>query len=250
MSDKRVTVIKEFYPKASLIKKIEECLNDNSTTILDISNSKQSEGLKKIKDCVFVDCNKGETNELARWIKAYFNQNKIETDLQTSIQIAEFCLRDMSRIELECEKLIAYANDKGYVDSSDVELLVNRDNEYKIYNMTDCIAKKQFDKAMSIVNEMLSKGESYQMIIVAVYNYFRKLLHIRISNKSDEETAKLLGMQEFAYKKTKAQALKFGAKSLKKAIDQLCDTDYKIKSGILDTESGSLNTIFSIMISK
>lgn len=250
MSDVRLTAIKEFYPKAQFLSKVEQSLNGNTTSILAILNSKPSEALKKIDGVVQVDCSKGDVNTLSKWIKSYCAQSGMEIDMQTASQITENCLRDMSRIELETEKLISYAKDKGKIELEDVDVLVSRDSEYKIYNMTDCIAKKQFDKAMKIVSDMLSKGETYQMILVAVYNYLRKLLHIRISARSDEETAKLLGMQEYAFKKSKEQAFKFNPKALKKAVDVLCDTDYKIKSGILDAENGVLNTIFSIMLEK
>ncbi len=250
MSEFRLTAIKEFYPKPALVGKIEKALENNSTSILAVLNSKNNDALKKISGVEIVDCGKGDINTLSKWIKSYCAQSKIEIDMQTASQLVEYCLRDMKRIELETEKLIAYSSKKGKIDLADVDELVNQESDYKIYNLTDCIAKKQFEKAMKIVNDMLSKGETYQMILVAVYNYLRKLLHIRISSIGDQETQKLLGMQEYAYKKSKEQAFKFNPKSLKKAIDRLSNIDYEIKSGMLDAENGVLNTIFSIMLEK
>ena len=62
--------------------------------------------------------------------------------------------------------------------------MVARDTEYKVYEMTDYIAKRKFDMALTVIKDMMSKGETAQRILTAVYNYYRRLLHCAISNIS------------------------------------------------------------------
>ena len=94
---------------------------------------------------------------------------------------------------------------------------------------------------------MLGKGETSQRILVAVYNYFRRLLHVAISDMSASDVAVSLGIKEFAVRKAKEQSEKFKKRSLKNTVDLLCDADYKIKSGLIDADESMWLTVFKIM---
>lgn len=248
MSEKRLTVLKEFYPKAHFVSEMEKALIGNDTALVAVVNEKATDSIKKMDGVCVVDCAKGDGATLARWIKSYCAGANTEIDLQTASLIAECCHFDMKHVSVETEKLIAYASGSGVITRVDVETLVSRDDEYKIYQMTEYIGKKQFDKAMSIITDMLSKGETPQRIVLSVYNYFRRLLHVAISSSTDAELSKLLGVKEFAIKKAKEQASMFKVKALKKAVDTLCDADFNMKNGTVDAENGMWNTVFSIMI--
>jgi DNA polymerase-3 subunit delta len=153
----------------------------------------------------------------------------------------------MTRIENETKKLCSYVGENGEIVKETIELLVARDTEYKIYEMTDYIAKRKFDLAISVIKDMMSKGETSQRILVAVYNYYRRLLHSAISDMSLTELAEVFGIKEFAAKKTKEQASLFKKRALKSAVDGLSDADYKIKSGVADADEQMWLTIFKIM---
>lgn len=249
MSEYRLTVLREYYPKKdSLGKELSEYFaNPCSGGILAIVNEKPCDTLKKIPSVTVVDCKKEDASIIARWIYAKCLSANVKTDMQTAKTLAEYCLCDMVRIENETEKLICYCLEKKELTVSDVELLVNRDVEYKIYEMTDFVAKKQFAKALDCIYDMIAKGEATQKISVSVYNYFRRLLHVAISDKSDAELSKLLGIQPFAVKKTREQAKGFKKKSLKNAVDLLSERDFSVKSGKSDAEDGFWLDIFKII---
>lgn len=248
MSEKRLTVIKEFYPKTQLASLLEKTINGSDTGIVAILNEKPCEALKKIDGGCIVDCAKADNATIARYVKSQCQTAGVEIDLQTSAFLAECCRQDMKHVLIETEKLISFVGDRKVIKISDVDEIVPKDDEYKIYQMTDYVGRKQFDKAMSVIRDMLSKGETAQRIIVSIYNYFRRLLHVAITSVSDMELAKQLGIKEFAVKKAKEQASMFKVKSLKKAVDVLCDADFNLKNGNLDAENGMWNTIFTIMI--
>ena len=252
MSEKRMTVIREFYPKQDFFKSgFKSYLeNPSSQSILAILNEKPCEALKKFQSVSVVECNKADVSLLIRWIKAECQNASVEIDGQTAGTIAEFCLSDMTRIETETNKLISYVGRGGVITIKDVEEMVARDVEYKIYEMTDYIGKKQFDKALSVIKEMMAKGETSQRILVSVYNYFRKLLHSAISDMSISELASAFGVKEFAARKTKEQASMFKKRSLKSAVDALSDADYRIKCGLVDADEVTYITIFKIMTEK
>ncbi len=249
MSQKRMTVIKEFYPKAEFIKQgLKEFLeNPHETTVFAILNEKPCELLKKYSSVCVVDCSKQDVSLLVKWIKAECGRAEVVIDGETAKLLAEYCALDMTRIERETNKLISYVGANGIIDRQSVDDMVVKDAEYKIYELTDYIAKKKFDLALAVVKDMVAKGETMQRIIVYVYNYYRRLLLTAISDKSVAELSVAFGIKEFASRKTKEQSAMFKKRALKNAVDALTEADYRIKSGQNDVDEIAWITLFKIM---
>ena len=249
MSEKRMTVIREYYPdKAQLKGDLKDFLENPPTdSILVIINDKPCEALKKYQTVQCVSCGKADVSTIVKWIKAESSKQGVVIDGERAQLIAEYCLLDMSRIENEVNKLCAYVGEGNTITKEAIEELVYKDAEYKIYEMTDYIGKRDFSKAVTVLTEMLNKGEPAQKLLISVYNYFRRLLHVAISDKPNGELASLLGIKEFAVAKAKQQAKMFSPKSLKKAMDLLIDADYDAKNGKSDDYSGLWLAVFKIM---
>lgn len=252
MSEKRLTVVREFYPKSDFFKSgLKEYLeNPSPTSVLAILNEKPCESLKKFSSVSVVECNKQDVSLLVKWIKAECGRAGVAIDGETAKNLAEYCLSDMTRIETETNKLISYVGNGGMIDKVVLDEMVARDTEYKIYELTDYIAKKKFDLALSVIRDMLSKGETMQRIIVSVYNYYRRLLLTAISDKTVAELAVAFGIKEYAARKTKEQSSMFLKRSLKSAVDALTEADYRTKSGLNDADEMAWLTIFKIMTEK
>ena len=247
---KRITVVKEFYfDKKTFPKMLDEYFNSpNNDNIFVICNSKPCDVFKKYPSVFYVDCNKQKDEGiLVKWVMAECSKNNCRIDSETAMLIVKYCLSDMTRIETETHKLCDFAFNKE-ITPDIVNELVNKDSEYKIFEMTDYVGKKKYSEAISVINEMLEKGETPQRIIISLYNYYRRMLHIAISDKDNLELSEMLGIQEYAVKKTREQARLFKKKSLKKIVDVLTDLDYKAKCGLIDIDEGMWLVIFKIMM--
>ena len=249
MSKKRMTAVREFYPKADGIKGgFKDFLSaPPAESLLVVVNEKPCESLKKYPSVCVIDCQKADEVTLARWIIAYLKKRSVEISFDTAKDLAEYCKRDMTRIKNESEKLCDLVGAGGTVLKEVVCDNVYRDAEYKIYEMTEHIGKKNFDGAIAVVNDMLYKGEPPQRIMVSIYNYFRRMLFIKISGMTDGELAEYFGIAEYAVKKAREQASKIGAKALKKAIDRLAESDFSVKTGKTDEFNAMWLNIFGIM---
>lgn len=252
MSKKRFTVIKDFYPKKEYLESGLKAYLENplETGMFIILNEKACEPLKKFSSVTVVDCSKADTSLIIKWIKAECMKENVTIDGETAGLIGEFCSSDMTRIEGETKKLIAYVGEGGVIDKQAVKDMVSKDTEYKIYEMTDYIGKHKFDKALEIIGDMLSKGEPHARIITSLYNYFRRLLHAAISGLTSNELATAFGVKEFAARKTKEQSAMFKKRALKSAVDFLTDVDYKIKSGQIAADEGMWVSLFRIITGK
>ena len=248
--NKRLTLLREFYPDEKTLKvKLGQFFQTiPSDSIIIIANTRPHAPIKKLASVTVVECEKPEPSVVARWVKEQCAQNNVGIDLETARLVGEYCLFSMTRVEKETEKLIAFAKDGSSITKKDVDALIARDTEYKIYELTDLLAKKKIDKAIEVINEMLSKGESYQRLLVSVQKFFSRLLHISISDKKNSELASLLGIKEYAVIKAREQAKMFKVKSLKKAVDMFADCDYKTKTGELSETSAFFMCLFKILV--
>lgn len=252
MSEKRITFVSEHnFTKDELKGDLKTYLdNPPSDSVLIVSVTKPADQLKKFSSVCVVDCSKAEANILVKWIKAECAGENVKIDAETAKNLCEYCLCDMTRIENETLKLISYAGKNGIISQTDIDVLVTRDTEYKIYEMTDYIGKKKFDLALLVITDMLSKGEQPQRLIISIYNYFRRLLHVSINGGDVSELAKLLGIKEYAVKKAKEQARMFKIRGLKKAADTLIEADYAIKNGSIEQNESLWLSVFKIMTEK
>ena len=249
MSEKRMTVIRDFYPKQDYFKSgLKEYLeNPFEYSVLVIINEKPTDVFSKFDSVCTVDCGKAEMSLIVRWIKGECAKYLVTIEAETAKTLAEYCSSDMTRIETETRKLCFYVGEGGTITKNELDEMVSRDTDFKIYEMTDFIAKKQFDSALFVIKDMLSKGESAQMIITSVYNYFRRLLHASISNMKADELAKCFNIKEYPARKLLEQAGKFKKRALKSAVDTLTDADYRIKSGRNDADEIMWYSVFKIM---
>ncbi len=250
LSEKRITVVHEFYPKKELKSGEVKDFFDNPSNsgILVILNSEKCEPLKKFPSVTTVDCKKAEKGDVVKYIKIECQKAGVDIDGETAALLGEFCQYDMTRISVETDKLISYAIKDGVINKKDVEELVYRDGESKIYKMTDAIGRKNFDLALKILGELTEGGETPQRLLVSVYNYFRRLLHVAISDKTVTELANLLETSEYPVRIAKEQAKLFKVKSLKAAVDLLSDADYNFKRGKTDIDNAFYTTLFKIMV--
>ena len=249
MSEKRLTVLTEHVLTKDEINFLAPYLQTPpKDSLFIIVGNEKTELLKKIEGITVVDCSKADESTLIKWIKAKCSGNGVQIEAQVAQVIVQYCLADMTRIEIEIEKLISFAIDKSVVTIDDVNALVWQDTDYKIYEMTDYISRKKFDLALNSISDMLSKGETPQRLILSIYNYFRRLLHVSISDKTDAELSQLLSLKEYAVKKAREQSRAFKKRALKRAVDLLMDYDYMIKNGSQDQTQALWLSVFRIMV--
>lgn len=250
LSEKRLVAVKEFYPKADFFNRELKSYFESpaAETVLVIDNARPCDVLKKAPNVTAIDCEKAELGVLCKWIANACAKGGVNIGRAEAEKVAEYSLRDMTKIAAETAKLIAYAGEGGMVTAEAVESLVSKDTEYQIYELTERFGRRDYGGALAVLKEMSARGEPPQRLIVSLYNYFRRLLHISLSNLTDAELSRELGVKEYAVKKSREQARAFRKKELKRAADYLADGDYFAKSGKTDFESVLALALFEILI--
>ena len=242
MSEKRIVKVTDLYPSEkdyeNYLKRYFE--HPAESTILLIVNSAPPKGktfdLKKAPNVTRVDCSKGGEETILRWIYTRFRRAGIEADTECCERVMQYCLGDMSRIAGEMEKLLAYGANSKKITSADVDEIVYRDTDYKIYEMTNALGAKNYGKYVSVMSELTERGVDAMAVLNSLCSYFRGLLDISLLNRSDAEAASALGMKEYAVKMSRRQLGALGPKRVKECFLAVNGAVNAVKNGVLSAE--------------
>ena len=166
-----------------------------------------------------------------KFVDDRLKQNDMQITDVAKTKIVELCSNNLGKVSTELEKLVFMCLDKRMIEESDVKTSVKSDLEYKIYELSDLLLDKKIDRAMLIVEDMLTKKEEPTAILSLLTSNFRRLYFAKITPEDNATLAKQLGVKEYAIKIAKDKTSKVGAVALKQINEMLLETDYAIKSG-------------------
>ncbi len=247
MADCRIVKVTEFYPTDGDYEKYLKPTFENfpETAVLMIINSQSKKGcdLKRKKCISYFDCNKTDRETVARWAYLTMKKAGVSSSAEACEAIADYCVTDMARVSKEVEKLIEWG--KGsLITKADVDELVYKDADYRVYQMTGAVARGDFASFTEICRDLLSKGYDSNAVIASLLNYFKNLLTVLVSDKPQNELAAQLKMKDFVLNKTRQQAKAMGKERLIRLIGSLYDLSASAKSGLI-TSQGALESAFA-----
>lgn len=241
MAEKRIIKVTEFYPSESDYEKHLKPIFDDfpPTTILIIVNSQSKKGvdLKRKKAVAYVNCNRSDEETVARWAYITMKRAGVAASAEACQAIAAFCLSDMARVSREVEKLIEWAGEGGKVSFADVEELIYKDADYRVYEMTNSVSRRDYASFVAIADDLLSKGFDENALIASLSSYLRNLLYILSSDRTDAQLATELKMKEYGVKKSREQARAIGAARLSSLVSATYSLASALKSGEMTAES-------------
>ena len=250
VSEKRVVRVTDFYPTEKeydtyLKPLFENPPADGMLIILNPAKGKLgTASLAKKPNVTFVDCSRSDEETNKKWIYLTCKRAGVYADGITCGKLATYCVFDMSRIAKETEKLLGYCEATGQERLTDeiVDELVYPDTEYKIFELTDALARKNYSAYMKIVNDLSTRGYNETALLSSLVGYFKKLYDTANCKGSDREVALTLGMKEFVVKKHGEQAAKFSKEGLLAFYESVYAAISGIKCGEL-TPSAALKTV-------
>lgn len=249
MSEKRVVLLKEFYPAVAEINKLKSYFeNPCDSTVLVICNVSASESLKKLSNVTYVDCSKGDEALIRAWIKNRVSKENMTVTDGAIKTITDYCSSDMTRVNGETEKLIAYCLNQGKITEDDVADVCVKETDYRLYEIVEFIANKNYDKAYSSFTEAINASQDGQKLFVSLYYYFRRLLYASLSTASNAEIADAIGVKEYAVTIAKKQSKAFSPKRLLNIVDELSALDANFKTGKIEQSSAVMNGVFEILL--
>lgn len=228
--------------------------NPNSSNILIITSKnpifdeKKMQNLNKLsKFLCNVDCNRLDNSIIIARINSVLHaQNAAMTD-EAKWLLINYTNGYLARIELELSKLMSYAGQREII-ASDVKLLVNKELEYSVFELTESLGQCNEQKSYEILNDMMADKKMAPTVFGLIQNHFRRMFFSAITPKTNVQIADMLGVKEYAVKKSKEQAQNFTKINLKNIVDLCADLDFKIKTSQIGYQNAVQYLVSYILI--
>lgn len=188
--------------------------------------------LLKEKQAV-VEFQRQEQGDLTDWIVRRFKAAGHTIDTGDARYLIFLCGDLMNNLAAEIGKISAYAEHQR-VTREDIDAVAIPVIEAVVFQMTDAMARKDFDKAASVLADLLHSQEAPVMVLSVMGKYFRQLYTARLGlerNMSREEFMALWGMKN-AYPADKIMdaARRFSLPWCRYAVRRCAETDLALKT--------------------
>lgn len=240
--DKRVVVCENFTfgkgntesnkvkeAKAQLSKLIESC--DGSFCLVFVANEQSV--FSGIRGLEFVDCNRLDSKSVEKWIVSYCKRAGVIIDPACTSKLATYCLNDMARVATETQKLLDY----GEITLATIDLLVHRDVEQNIFNLSKHIANRNATLALELYKELEENGEEVMGMFGLLYNAYRRMYYIKTTNYTTDEYASYFGVKPNSLYFLKETADKYKPMQLKRALNFFAKTDALLRAHTHDDQA-------------
>lgn len=179
---------------------------------------------------------KPRQEDLPGWIQRRARAKGGDIDSEATRKLAELVGRDLRLLDQEIEKLLLYA-DGQQVTVDDVRTLVSLAREESIFDLVDCVGRRETDQALRLLHHMLEDGAEPLYLLAMLARQVRILIQVSelgAQHLTAREMANQLKLHPYVAEKGIAQARNFDLAQLEAAHQKLVDTDWKIKTGDLE----------------
>jgi DNA polymerase-3 subunit delta len=139
----------------------------------------------------------------------------------------------------ELKKLALYANGRR-IEEKDVKVLVSYSQQSNVFAMVDAIFEFSIQKAETMLQQLLSEGNSPTQLLTMLNRQMRLIVRARELKQqrlSETEIRGRLGLTaDWLVRKTLEQANRYTLPRIKQVYQQLLETDIAIKTGKYDGE--------------
>lgn len=177
---------------------------------------------------------------------------KVDMDENTARYLVECCGSGMQELINELRKVIEYAGAGGTITKESIDKLCIKQIQAIIFDLTDYLGARNVGKALEILKKLEYNKEPVQKILITLYNHFKKLYIVKISNEYKTNLAESMNLkpnQMFLTRKYSEQARYFSKEELRKIMEELINLDAGYKQGLIDLDIG-LNAILCRYCSK
>jgi DNA polymerase-3 subunit delta len=173
---------------------------------------------------------------LSGWTEQRVREKGGHFSRKASELLAALVGRDLRLLDQEIDKLLLYADGRE-VTVEDVRALVSLAREAEIFDLVDCVGRRETDWAMRVLHRMLEEGAEPLYLLAMLARQVRIL--IQVSELFEQrmpppEIARRIKQHPFVVKKGLSQARNFRPDQLIAAHQCLVETDWKVKTGELE----------------
>ena len=177
-------------------------------------------------------------NELITLISKYVKNAGKEISKNTCQYLLFLCGNSMTNLLTEIDKAIAHST-LPEVKKYNIEAVCTRTLDAVVFDLTDNIAAKRFDKAISILNDLIAQKNTEVMLFSAIQKHMQRMyaakLFMQTPLADPKELMTLIGTgSSFYANKIQDMARRISLNWLRECIKICGETDIALKSSSTD----------------
>lgn len=240
-----ITTDKKSYLTEQELKRFESYLeNPVDTTRLVIFAPGKLDGKRRLVKILKRDAQVYEATELKEAeLRTYFQKEAHQAGLVFDNGVFEELViksnLDFSDMLKNLAFLKAYKTD-GNVTSEDIREAIPKTLQDNIFDLTQAVLTGKIDQARDLVRDLRLQGEDEIKLIAVMLGQFRTYLQVRLLSSQGRSDQQIVSeLSDYLGRKVNPYQIKFALRDsrtlsipfLKKAVLQLIETDYQIKTG-------------------
>ena len=186
------------------------------------------------KYAVLAEFRHQEDRELNAWISRHFRAEGKFIQPGLCDYLRQICNSSMTRLDGEIRKIVDYSGAQEIV-RSDIDAVVEPTLEGEVFNITDALADRDFDRAMERLHVLFKMRAEPIVIVGAIAAQMRRLYGAKVL-KSGDELARVYAIAPWMATKAVTQARRFSQTFCERGVLLCRDTDLKLKSTKTDPE--------------
>lgn len=177
--------------------------------------------------------------ELRGWMMERVRQNGAMMEENAVDALLQTAGTNLMTLANELDKLALFVGPGGMIRQETVENLVSRTLEQNVFVLVEKVTKRQIAEALQVFYDLLENNEEPLKILALLANQFRLLYQVKwlaAKGYGQQQIASILKVHPFRIKLAMGQAALFSEEELMKAIQQIAEADYEMKSGAMDRQ--------------
>lgn len=188
-----------------------------------------------------------DDKNLYKFVLDEFKKEGFKLDIKTANYFVSYVGKNIDIIISEINKMKIYKDNNKLITIDDINSISSKGFNDNVFDLTDAIMKKDFDKIFGVYNDLITIGEDEIKILSLISNQFILVYQCKLldeSNCDQKAIANLLNVHPYRVKL--ALETDYMTYELKNIIKKLHDLDFKIKSGKIDKKVGLKNFFINL----
>lgn len=210
-----------------------------STILIFVSSEMTSNFSPYLKSVTVVECGRLPRATLTAFIAKRAASAGVTVTRAAAELLIDYTQGMLAAVENEVDKL-TFITDA--ITENDVRRNVTPSLEYKIFELSDAVNKKEGEKALKILRTLLSDGYAPSAVLSMLENYYRRMMY-SVLNRGDKNLASELGVKEGAVTMALNAAAGRKAPALKRAYDVAVQYERDFKNGLISDKDAVLSAV-------
>lgn len=187
-----------------------------------------------------------EGDQLVRWVVNHFRQEGKQCSGDVAAHLLYVCGSLMNTLLPEIVKVAGVARGES-ITKRDIDAVAKRTPDTKVYEMTDMLGQRQYDRAAGMLAELLAdKDEKPSGLLYMISEQMRQLYCAKLAPRSAEGRAYMLecfptlASRSFLIPKLMEAAGRFSAAQLSRAIELCAECEFSMRDGGLASDEERL----------